>query len=311
MTSRGFVSPCWSPRSLFSCCRRTARRRRRDARPHRLAGRDARPLEGRYDEVDALAEKLDHRDPVVAAMKARRASPAAATPTPKRCCARSRRARRRAKRRSSSACCSRCSAAATPTAILRARRGAADASRDPLESRAPAARCARSAASTKPTPRSGTPRRRRPSDAAIQHGVGRALPRRRTRTAEALKLVPDGARRPTRAGRRRSSAPRARSSTTTRRRRSRLAKKALEINPSYVDAHVFLAEQAIDAGQARRSARSRCRRRWPSTRRASRRTRCWRRSPTSRTRPPSSRPRSPRCWPSRRATARCTASPAS
>ena len=66
----------------------------------------------------------------------------------------------------------------------------------------------------------------------------------------------------------------------------RARQAALEINPSIVDAHVFLAERGRRRGHSATRRARRSRRRSTSTRRASRRTRCSRRSPTSKTRPP-------------------------
>ena len=87
-----------------------------------------------------------------------------------------------------------------------------------------------------------------PKRSAIQHGLGRAVPRdvperpkRSSRSRRRSQAI--------RAGRRRCSARRRRSPTTIRRRRSRPPRRRSRSIPSSVDAHVFLAEQATDAGQ--------------------------------------------------------------
>ena len=150
-----------------------------------------------------------------------------------------------------------------------------------------------------------------PGDAAIQTGMGRAVPRE-VQQRRGAEIVPDGARRPIRAGRRRCSAPRARSSDDNPPQAVALAKQALEINPSSVDAHVFLAERGRPTpdthDEAREALREGARRQpvEPRGARAARRARL-RRGQAAGVRGRGRRRR----WRSRRATARCTASPAS
>ena len=232
----------------------TAQAPRRPAQadtPYRAATRALN--EGRYDDVDAIAEKLTPRSQRRGGEGARRRSRADATRRPRRCCVRSRRACRRAKRRSSSDCCSRCSAGPTPSRCSRRWRRSPTPATIRSRSRAARARCARSAGSTKPTPRIAM----RPDAAPERRGdpdrVGRSVPRE-VRQGRGAEVVSDGAAGRRRNGRRRSSARRARSPTRTRRRRSTLAKRALEVNPSSVDAQIFLAGEAADAEQARRGA---------------------------------------------------------
>ena len=149
--------------------------------------------------------------------------------------------------------------------------------------RAPRARCARSAASRKPTPRIATPRATRAERRRDQDGVGRAVPRE-ARQRRGAEVVPDGAEgrsalgagaaRPGARARRRQPAaggqrsPSARSRSTRRRstrtcsspsrrstparttRRARRSQKALAVNPSSLEAHALLAAHRLRRGQA-------------------------------------------------------------
>ena len=135
----------------------TAQAPRRPTSPLQAAARAL--IEGRFDEVDAMADKLDARDPSVAAVKARAAI------------ARGRYAEAEALLRPVATRAPTSEAAlelglllqmlgrADATAILERGRAQADTQpRRRWSSRAPPARCARSAASRKPTPRTATPR---------------------------------------------------------------------------------------------------------------------------------------------------------
>ena len=232
----------------------TAQAPRRPAQadtPYRAATRALN--EGRYDDVDAIADKLDPRSE-------RRGGQGA------------RRDRARTLRGGRGAAASGRRARAVERGGARARPAAADARparRDGAAREGGAARrhqrrsgrgrarrrarCARSAGSRKPTPPIATQPAPRPTMPPIQTAFGRSVPRE-VRQGRSAEVVPDGAAGRRRAGRRRWSARRARSPTTTRRRRSTLAKRALEVNPSSVDAQIFLAGEATDAEQARRGA---------------------------------------------------------
>ena len=94
-----------------------------------------------------------------------------------------------------------------------------------------------------------------PANAAIQTAWGDLFLEKHNK-AEAVEVVPGCARNRFPLRRRRSLAARARSPTKTRRRPITLVKRALEIKPNSVDAHVFLADQAIDAEPSGRSARA-------------------------------------------------------
>ena len=140
----------------------TAQAPRRPTSPLQAATRAL--LEGRFDEADAMADKLDVRDPSVAAIKARSAI------------ARGRYAEAEALLRPVVARAPASEAALElgllqhmlgrpdATAILErvARAGRHDARSAGARARA-RARCARSAASRKPTPRIATPRPTRPA----------------------------------------------------------------------------------------------------------------------------------------------------
>ena len=137
-----------------------------------------------------------------------------------------------------------------PRAVSRAGR---HEPRSAASSRGRRARCARSAASRKPTPRIATPRRRARAIRRSRPAWGELFLEKHNK-ADALKsfqmaLQADPRWTPALLGAARALAddnpPQA----------VALAKKALEINPSYVDAHVFLAERGDRRRPARRSAR--------------------------------------------------------
>ena len=183
----------------------------------------------------------------------------------------------------------------------RAGRAAGRDQRRPARSwRAPRARCARSAASRTPTPRIATAAAGAPERSRRSRPAWGELFLEKYNNGRGAEVVPDGA-----AGRPALGAGAARLGARARRREpaagdQRSRKRALEINPSSVDAHVFLAEQAVDAEPPRRSARGAAEgaRRQPVEPRGARAAR--RRSRTSRTSRRSSRPRSPRRSRSRR-----------
>ena len=206
-------------------------------------------IEGRYDEVATLTAALDGQDPAVVALSARaliargryQEAESALRPAAERAPA---------------------SDAALELGLLlqmlgrpeaqraaQSRRGRACLGRERRRRAARArARALRALDSSRtPTPRTARPWRRaaRPRD---QHRLGRAVPRE-VQHARSAAVVPGGARGGGRTGRRPCSGRRARCPTRTRRRRSRSRKQVLEINPSDVDAHVFLADQAVDAGK--------------------------------------------------------------
>ena len=203
----------------------------------------------------SLTAKLDPQDPHVAALRARApSSRAAAIRKPKRCCGPV------AQRAPTSEAALELGlllqmlgrSGGRPRSSTRVAAAATGDRRRP-SSLAPRARCARSAAP-------GSERRLSRCRGAGADAIPRSTPpgaicsSRSIKNDEALKSFRDGARGRSEVTRRRSSARRARWPTTIRRRRSQLAKKALEINPSDVDAHVFLADEAVDAGDARRGA---------------------------------------------------------
>ena len=211
-------------------------------------------IEGRYDEVAALTEKLDPQDPNVAAVKARaliargRYQEAEAVLRPIAQRAPTSEAAlelglllQMLGKPDATAILSRVAAAAgraTDAAELAAGGRALRALGRFQEANA----AYRDAASLAPR------------DPAINTAWGELFLEKynRRRSAE---VVPGGA-----PGRSALRAGAARLGARARRRQSaaggRLAKQALEINPSDVDAHVFLAGEAADAGHARRGARS-------------------------------------------------------
>ena len=227
--------------------RRAARRPAAPATPFQAATRAF--IEGRYAEVDTLTDEArPEGSQRRRAARARGDRARACTRTPKPRCRRRRRVRRRARRRSSSGSCSRCSAVPGRTTTLSRVAALADTSRNAARARARRpARCRRSVEYQEAN--AGVPRRGggwRRTNAAIETAWGDLFLEKYNK-AEAVKSYQAAPGDSIRAGRRRSSAAPARSRTTTRRRPPSLVKRALEINPSSVDAHVFLANQAIDA----------------------------------------------------------------
>jgi tetratricopeptide (TPR) repeat protein len=203
-------------------------------------------VEGRYHEVDALADKLDGRDPAIIALRARAA---VATGRYAQAEAILRPAAGRAPT----------SAAALELGLLQQMLGQADAAATLtkvaalVETSADPAEVARGARALRALGRfqdanaayrdaaAGAP-----SDPAINTAWG-DLFLEKFNKAEALKsfqaaLQADPAWAPALLGSARALAdenpPQA----------AAFAKRALDVNPSYVDAHVFLAEQAVDAG---------------------------------------------------------------
>ena len=242
-------------------------------------------IEGRYDEVDQITDKLDARDPAVAALKGTRRDRA--------------RTLRSGGRDPSADAAGR---APSSDGGARARSAAADArpperagdarqgrgarrhrDRRPRIWRARRGRCARSAAFSKPTPRIATPRPARAGRSGDQHGVGRAVPReiqherkRRSRFRTCCRRTTSTCPRADRHGRddqRRQSArggraraagaqgepvARSRRASSSRRQtvdeghhdeaRASLA-KALAVNPSSLEAHAWLARARVRRGQ--------------------------------------------------------------
>ncbi len=177
-------------------------------------------IEGRYDEVEALTDKLDARDPNVVALKARASIARGKYADAENAAASGRDARTNQRSRAGTG---------PPVRHARTRRGEGDArtyrpdgrhERRSVRARTRGrARCARSAVSRKPTPRIA---RRRPGCRSIRPS--------KQRGANCSSTVTTSARRSGRfrwrcrsisAGRRRSSAPPVRSPTRTRRRPAR------------------------------------------------------------------------------------------
>jgi len=204
-------------------------------------------IEGRYDQVDAIAEKLDNRDPLVVALKARAAM---ATGQYAQAEAALRPAAARVPTSEAAlelGLLQRMLGQSEADATLGRVAGLAQTSDDPVEV-ARAARALRAlgrfedANAAYRDAASGAP-----SDPAINTAWG-DLFLEKFRPAEALRsfqaaLQADPRWAPALLGSARAledeNPPQA----------VALAKRALEVNPSYVDAHVFVAEQAIDAGQ--------------------------------------------------------------
>jgi cellulose synthase operon protein C len=222
----------------------TAQAPRRPTSPLQAATRAL--LEGRFDEADAMADKLDIRDPSVAAIKARSAI------------ARGRYAEAEALLRPVVARAPASEAALElgllqhmlgrpdATAILERVAAQADTTRDPLEL-ARAARALRALGRFKEANAAYRDAATdAPSEPSIQTGWG-DLFYEKYDNAEALKsfqiaLQADARYVPALVG-----SARALSNDNPPQAVS-LAKRALELNPSSVDAHVFLAEEATDAG---------------------------------------------------------------
>ena len=284
----------------------TAQAPRRPAQadtPYRAATRALN--EGRFADVDAIAEK--HGSQHRGCEGARRRLRADAMPRPKRCCVLSPHAFRRARPRSNSGCCSRCSAGPTPLRCSRRWRRSPTPATIRSRSPAAAARCARSDASMNPTPRTAM-RRRRAERRRHPDGVRRSVPGE-VRNGRGAEIVPDGA-----AGRRRMDARAPRRGARARRR-----KPAAGVDVRQASAR----GQPIVCGRAhlprgRGGRRQQARRGAAAARQGAGRQpvepRCDRAARgavcTSKTSRRSSRPKPPRRSRSRRATARCTASPA-
>jgi tetratricopeptide (TPR) repeat protein len=223
----------------------TAQSPRRPSSPIQAATRAL--VEGRYDEVDALTDKLDARDPNVVAIKARAAiargrhAPAEALLRPVA-----------ARAPSSEAALElgllqRMLGRADAASLLGKVAALADTSDDPTE----VARGARALRALGRFQEANAAYRdassAAPGDAAIQTAWGELF-LEKLQTADALKsfqlaLQVDPKWTPALLGSARALAddnpPQA----------VALAKRALEVNPSSVDAQVFLAEQAVDAGR--------------------------------------------------------------
>jgi cellulose synthase operon protein C len=204
-------------------------------------------IEGRYDQVDAIAEKLDSRDPLVVALKARAAI------------ATGQYAQAEAALRPAAARVPTSEAAlelgllqhmlgqSDADATLSRVAGLAETSDDPVE----VARAARALRALGRFEDANGAYRDAASGAASDPGINTAwgdLFLEKFRPAEALRsyqaaLQADPRWAPALLGSARAledeNPPQA----------VALAKRALEVNPSYVDAHVFVAEQAIDIGQ--------------------------------------------------------------
>ena len=222
----------------------TAQAPRRPTSPLQAATRAL--VEGRFDEADAIADKLDVRDPSVAAIKARSAI------------ARGRYAQAESLLRPVVARSPASEAAlelgllqhmlgrADATAILERVAAQADSSRDPLEL-ARAGRALRALGRFKEANAAYRDASTdAPGDPSIQTGWGELFLEKYNRP-EALRsfqmaLQADPRWTPALVGSARAlsddNPPQAVS----------LAKRALELNPSSVDAHIFLAEEATDAG---------------------------------------------------------------
>jgi len=204
-------------------------------------------IEGRYDQIDSLAEKLDARDPLVVALKARAAIATGHY-------AEAEAALRTAAARAPA------SEAALELGLLQQMLGHGDAEAvlskvaalaetadDPAEL-ARAARALRALGEARPARDAyRIAASRAPSDPAINTGWGELFlekfnkPEALRSFQAALQADPRWA--PALLGSARALADENPPQAVA------FAKRALDVNPSYVDAYVFLAEQAVDAGR--------------------------------------------------------------